>query len=47
MNTGIRLLTRKAYGFHSSDALIALAMRKHGGLCPPLPGRPQPVASPS
>jgi transposase len=43
MNTGIRLLTRRAYGFHSPDALIALAMLKHGGLCPPLPGRSQPV----
>jgi transposase len=39
MNTGIRLLARKAYGFHSPDAMIALAMLKHGGLCPPLPGR--------
>jgi transposase len=39
MNTGIRLLARRAYGFHSPDALIALAMLKHGGLCPPLPGR--------
>ena len=26
-------------GFHSAEA-IALAMLKHGGVCPPLPGRP-------
>ena len=39
MNTSIRLITRKAYGFHSADALIGLAMLKHGGLCPSLPGR--------
>lgn len=39
-NTGIRLITRRAYGFHSAEALVALAMLKHGGLCPPLPGRP-------
>ena len=43
MNTGIRLLARMAFGFHSADALIALAMLKHGGLCPPLPGRLLPV----
>jgi hypothetical protein len=30
---------RRAFGFHSPDALIALAMLAHGGLCPPLPGR--------
>jgi len=39
LNTSLRLLTRQAYGFHSPDALIGLAMLKHGGLCPPLPGR--------
>ena len=39
MNTSIRLITRKAYGFHSANALIGLAMLKHGGLCPSLPGR--------
>jgi transposase len=47
MNTGIRVLTRKAYGFHGPDAVIVLAMLKHGGLCPSLPARPQHVASPS
>lgn len=38
-NTRIRLITRRAFGFHSPDALIALAMLTLGGLCPPLPGR--------
>ncbi len=38
-NTTIRLITRRAYGFHPADALIALAMLTLGGLCPPLPGR--------
>lgn len=37
MNTKLRLLTRLAYGFHSHKPLIALAMLKLGGLCPPLP----------
>ena len=39
LNGQLRLITRRAFGFHSADALIALAMLKHGGLCPPLPGR--------
>jgi len=39
INTKIRLITRRAFGFHSSHALIALAMLTLGGLCPPLPGR--------
>jgi transposase len=39
INTRIRLLTRMAFGFHSPEALIALAMLHLGGLCPPLPGR--------
>jgi transposase len=39
INTNIRLITRRAFGFHSPDALIALAMLTLGGLCPPLPGR--------
>lgn len=38
-NTTIRLITRRAFGFHSAEALIALAMLTLGGLCPPLPGR--------
>ncbi|MGH3964690.1 MAG: ISL3 family transposase [Pseudonocardiaceae bacterium] len=39
-NTHLRLLTRRAYGYHSADALIAMATLTRGGLCPPLPGRP-------
>ncbi len=39
-NTTIRLITRRAFGFHSAAALISLAMLCLGGLCPPLPGRP-------
>ena len=38
-NTKIRLITRMAYGFHSADALIALAMLNLGGHRPALPGR--------
>jgi transposase len=37
INTQIRLLTRRAFGFHSPDALIALAMLSLADLCPPLP----------
>jgi transposase len=39
INTTLRLITRRAYGFHSADALIALAMLTVGGLRPSLPGR--------
>jgi len=39
VNTQLRLITRRAYGFHSPHAAIALAMLALGGLCPPLPGR--------
>jgi hypothetical protein len=38
-NTHLRALTRWAYGLHSAEALIAMAMLTRGGLCPPLPGR--------
>jgi transposase len=38
-NTKIRLITRRSFGFHSPEAVIALAMLSLGGLCPPLPGR--------
>ena len=38
-NTKIRLLTRIAYGFHSPEPLIALAMLALGGHPPHLPGR--------
>ncbi|MCA1680168.1 MAG: ISL3 family transposase [Actinobacteria bacterium] len=39
VNTQIRLITRRGFGFHSPHAVIALAMLSLGGLCPPLPGR--------
>ena len=38
-NTTIRLIARRAFGFHSAEALIALAKLRLSGLCPPLPGR--------
>ena len=38
-NTHLRVLTRQGYGYHSAEALIAMAMLRRGGLCPPLPGR--------
>ncbi|MPY92141.1 MAG: ISL3 family transposase [Acidimicrobiia bacterium] len=37
-NTKLRLLTRLAYGFRSTDNLIALCLLDRGGYCPPLPG---------
>lgn len=39
VNTKIRLLTRVAFGFRSTDALIGLAMLTLGGHRPRLPGR--------
>ena len=39
LNTRIRLIARRAFGFHSAAALIALAKLSLSGLCPPLPGR--------
>ena len=39
VNTTLRLLVRRAYGFHSAAAMIALAMLVCGGLRPALPGR--------
>jgi transposase len=39
VNTQIRLITRRGFGYHSAWAVIALAMLSLGGLCPPLPGR--------
>jgi transposase len=39
VNTQLRLITRRAFGFHSPHAAIALAMLALGGLRPPLPGR--------
>jgi transposase len=37
INTQIRMLTRRAFGFHSPGALIALAMLSLADLCPNLP----------
>jgi transposase len=37
INTQIRMMARRAFGFHSPAALIALAMLSLAGLCPPLP----------
>ena len=39
LNTRIRLITRRAFGFHSAEPLIGLAMLSFGGLKPALPGR--------
>ncbi len=39
LNTRIRLITRRAFGFHSAQPLIGLAMLSFGGLKPSLPGR--------
>jgi len=40
-NTKIRLITRVAFGFHTAQPLIALAMLSLGGHRPTPPGRPQ------
>jgi Transposase len=37
INTQLRLITRRAYGFRTPEALIALAVLSLGGLCPALP----------
>lgn len=39
LNTRLRLIHRRAFGFHLPEAMISLAMLSFGGLCPPLPGR--------
>ena len=39
LNTKVRLIARRAFGFRSAHALIALSELTLGGLCPPLPGR--------
>jgi len=39
LNTKVRLIARRAFGFRSARALIALSELTLGGLCPPLPGR--------
>jgi transposase len=38
-NMHITVLARRAYGFHTPQALIAMIELTRGGLCPPLPGR--------
>jgi transposase len=40
-NTKLRVIHRRAYGFRTPEAMIALGMLALGGLCPDLPGRPQ------
>ena len=42
LNTKVRLIARRAFGFRSAHALIALSELTLGGLCPPLPGRQRP-----
>ena len=37
VNTQLRLIMRRGFGYHSPWAVIALAMLSLGGLCPPLP----------
>lgn len=39
VNTQLRMIIRRAFGFHSYHAPIALAMLALGGFCPSLPGR--------
>ena len=39
VNAKLRLITRMAYGFRSTDNLFALCLLDRGGYCPPLPGR--------
>jgi transposase len=39
INTQIRLITRRGFGYHSQQAVIALAMLSLSGLCPALPDR--------
>lgn len=36
-NKKLKLLTQRAYSFHSHAPLITFAMLKLGNLCPPLP----------
>jgi len=43
-NTKLRVIHRRAYGFKTPEAMIALGMLALGGLCPDLPGRPQPMS---
>jgi len=45
MNTRLRLITRRSFGFHSPQPLIALAMLSQGAMRPALPGRALPAAA--
>ena len=38
-NCHLRSLTKRSYGFHTPDALIAMANLTRGGACPELPHR--------
>lgn len=38
-NTHLRAITKRAYGFHSPEALVAMATLTRGGTCPALPQR--------
>jgi transposase len=42
VNTKIRLITRRGFGFHTPEAVIALAMLSLGGARPQLPDRTHP-----
>ena len=42
-NTRLRLLTRVAFGFHSAEPLLTLALLKLGGMCPALPHKRYPL----
>jgi transposase len=44
INTQIRLIMRRGYGFHSPDAVISLAMLSLGGLRPPRPHQANQLA---
>jgi transposase len=44
INTQIRLIMRRGYGFHSPDAVISLAMLSLGGLRPPRPHQAKQLA---
>jgi transposase len=45
MNTKIRLIIRRAYGFRSVEALRAMILLCLAGYARPLPGRPIPKAA--
>ena len=46
-NTKLRVIHRRAYGFRTPEAMIALGMLALGGLCPPLPGRTHDLPKPA